>query len=117
MTNLRSVKERLERFDLGEYHHVFVENEIDLDAAKDLNEQNLRELGLAMGPRKKLLRAIAALNERDPANQTIDDKPSASSSPAVAILGDRRQVTVLFAGICGYTRLSGDMGAESTHAC
>jgi SAM domain (Sterile alpha motif) len=85
MTHLRSVKEWLERFDLVEHHHVFVENEIDLDAARDLSEQDLRELGLAMGPRKKLLRAIATLNERDPANRTIGGKPSASSSPGVAI--------------------------------
>jgi SAM domain (Sterile alpha motif) len=49
MTNLRPVKEWLERFDLGELHRVFVENEIDLDAAKDLSEQDLRELGLVMG--------------------------------------------------------------------
>jgi class 3 adenylate cyclase/predicted ATPase len=116
MTNLRSVKEWLERFDLVEHHHVFVENEIDLDAARDLSEQDLRELGLAMGPRKKLLRAIATLNERDPANRTFDGKSSASSSPGVAVLGDRRQVTVLFADICGYTKLSGELGAENTHA-
>ncbi len=117
MTNLRSVKAWLERFDLGELNHVFVENEIDLDAARDLSEQDLRELGLAMGPRKKLLRAIATLNERDPANQIIDGIPSASSSPGVSVVGDRRQVTVLFADICGYTKLSGELGPRARMRC
>ena len=66
------VKVWLEGLGLGEHLHLFVDNEIDLEAACDLNEQDLRELGLAMGPRKKLLRAIAALSD----SQT-DRKPIA----------------------------------------
>ena len=52
----------LEELGLGKYGDVFVENEIDLDAARDLTEVDLKELGIAMGPRKKLLRAIAELS-------------------------------------------------------
>ncbi len=42
---------------------LFEEQEIDLKAAAELTEEDLRELGLQMGPRKKLLRAIADLQQ------------------------------------------------------
>jgi hypothetical protein len=55
------IREWLEGLGLGKYTEAFAENEIDLDAARDLTENDLKELGIAMGPRKKLLRAIAGL--------------------------------------------------------
>ena len=39
---------------LGEWIDVFLENQVDLDAARDLTEADLRELEIPMGPRKKL---------------------------------------------------------------
>ena len=51
----------LEGLGLGQYGDVFVENEIDLDAARHLEDSDLKELGLPMGPRKKLVAAIAEL--------------------------------------------------------
>ena len=55
------IRNWLDTHGLADYASAFEENEIDLDAARDLNEDDLRELGIPMGPRKKLLRAIAAL--------------------------------------------------------
>ena len=48
----------LEKLKLGEYAKILAENKVDLDAARDLTEADLTELGIPMGPRKKLLRAI-----------------------------------------------------------
>ena len=48
----------LEKLKLGEYAKILAENQVDLDAARDLTEADLTELGIPMGPRKKLLRAI-----------------------------------------------------------
>ena len=104
------VKAWMEGLGLSEHLQVFVDNEIDLEAACDLNEQDLRELGLAMGPRKKLLRAIAALNDSQTDSKQItvaESKPA--HQPEIIKLGERRQVTVLFADICGYTKLTGEM--------
>ena len=110
------VKDWLERCGLDEHLQLFVDNEIDLDAARDLNEQDLKELGLAMGPRKKFLRAIAALN-RDDAADTAETSSATPTNQGRSIpsIGERRQVTVLFADISGYTKLSGELDAESTH--
>ncbi len=111
------VKGWLESLGLGEHLQVFVNNEIDLEAAGELNEQDLRELGLAMGPRKKLLRAISALNESHSGNNPgAVAEAQQKQEPEIANLGERRQVTVLFADICGYTKLTGEMDAETTHA-
>ncbi len=55
------IREWLQGLGLGKYAVAFEDNEIDLAAARDLNEDDLKELGIAMGPRKKLLRAIAGL--------------------------------------------------------
>ena len=51
----------LENLGLGEWHEALLENRVDLDAARDLTEADLRELGIPMGPRKKLLRAYLYL--------------------------------------------------------
>ena len=56
----------LESVKLSSLRPVFEEQEIDLEAVKDLTEDDLRELGIPMGPRKKLLRAIKLLNAQDP---------------------------------------------------
>lgn len=43
---------------LSEYVSCFVSEDIDLQALMLLTEDDLKSLGLAMGPRKKLLKAI-----------------------------------------------------------
>ena len=48
---------------LERYEAVFSENEIDLDLLSELTEGDLEKLGLAMGPRKRLLKAIADLSD------------------------------------------------------
>ena len=52
----------LKTIGLDKYQTTFADNEIDLEVLPELTEQDLKELGLPMGPRKKLLKAIAALN-------------------------------------------------------
>jgi hypothetical protein len=51
--------------DLGltRYEALFRENEVDADLLPELIETDLVTLGLPFGPRKKLLKAIAALRE------------------------------------------------------
>ena len=54
----------LSQLGLDKYVALFEEQEIDVDAARDLTEEDLRELKIPMGPRKKILRAIHALTVR-----------------------------------------------------
>jgi len=58
---------------LEQYAQTCRDNAIDGDVLRDLTDQHLRELGLPLGARLKLLRAVAALStsEQTPASQEI----------------------------------------------
>lgn len=49
---------------VGEYVNKFVEQQVDLDALFMLNDQDLISLGLPLGPRKKLLKAVEDRSEK-----------------------------------------------------
>ena len=85
------------RIGLAQYATVFAENAIDLDILPDLTEADLEKLGVALGHRKRILRAIAALSGGSPA--------PAASAPLARSEAERRQVTVLFFAISSARRL------------
>ena len=53
--------EWLRGLDLAQYEPVFRENAIDVEALLELTEADLEKLGVLLGHRKRMLRAIAAL--------------------------------------------------------
>ena len=89
--------------DLGLDRHetAFRDNEIDWEVLPELSEADLEKLGLPVGPRKKLLKAIAALSAE-----------RSSASPATGAEAERRQLTVLFCDLVGSTELSGRLDPE-----
>jgi class 3 adenylate cyclase/predicted ATPase len=92
---------------LEQYAQTFRDNAIDADVLRDLTDEHLRELGLPLGARLKLLRAVAALgtSERTPASSEI-------TPPAPRTDAERRQVTVMFSDLVGSTALSARMDPE-----
>jgi class 3 adenylate cyclase/tetratricopeptide (TPR) repeat protein len=93
---------------LERYEEAFRANEIDWEVLPELNEGDLVQLGIPLGPRKKLLRAIATLHAAGtPEAQPADSRAAPASSPA-----ERRQVTVLFCDLVGSTELSGRYDPE-----
>src|SRR5215213_9873985 len=60
---------------LERHEEAFRANEIDWEVLPELGEADLEKLGLPLGPRKKLLKAIAGLS---------DGTGPAAASPAVA---------------------------------
>jgi class 3 adenylate cyclase len=88
----------LQQIGLEQYAETFAANDIDFDVLPELSDQDLKELGLSLGHRRRLQRALA---ER--ANKTVID--SASEPPRRD--AERRQLTVLFCDLVGSTELSG----------
>ena len=54
------------RHGLGRYVDAFAENEVNLDALPHLTEDDLKEMGVALGPRRKLLAAITMVGLSGP---------------------------------------------------
>ena len=100
---------------LGKYEAVFRENEIDETVLPDLTAEDLKELGVtALGHRRKLLDAIAALRTDTGGKAPSVDVATAPSAPNVSPQdrAERRQVTVLFSDLVGSTALSARMDPE-----
>ena len=58
---MQQVADWLERLGMSEYAQRFAENGIDFSVLPDLTDQDLKDLGVALGHRRKMLRAIDAL--------------------------------------------------------
>lgn len=99
----------LQGIGLGKYLDTFVENEIDLEALQLLNDADLRNLGLPLGPRRKLQNAVEKL--RNGGEPTLTSSQSNSSDHE----GEKRHVTVLFADLCDFTRMSTLLDPEEIH--
>ncbi len=89
-----------------QYAEVFEANDIDLDILPDLSEHDLEQLGLSLGNRRRLLKAIAGLGSEATPSKPSNAEVSGSSD------AERRQVTVLFADMVGSTALSGKVDPE-----
>ena len=107
----------------SEYAPRFVAEKIDLQALQHLTEDDLKELGLPMGPRRKVLAAIADLkggstSRAEPLSsvQLADHTPQHLAeiirTSRGALEGERKLVTVMFADIKGSLELMAGLDAE-----
>src|SRR6476659_2020528 len=100
---------------LGKYEAAFRENEIDETVLPNLTAEDLKELGVtALGHRRKLLDAIAALSSDVSGKAPSVDAGTTSSALSVQQedRAERRQVTVMFSDLVGSTALSARMDPE-----
>jgi class 3 adenylate cyclase len=103
----------LEKLGLGQYAQRFVENEITLSILPDLTDADLKELGVsALGHRRLLLRAIAALDNVEKRTTAPATAAPAPVTPQQRDSAERRQVTVMFSDLVGSTALSARMDPE-----
>src|SRR5215467_11254020 len=77
---MTSTAEWLESIGLGEYAQRFADNAIDLSILRDLTDQDLKELGMLLGHRRKMLRAIAELDVTT-SIASIPQQPNQNESP------------------------------------
>jgi class 3 adenylate cyclase/tetratricopeptide (TPR) repeat protein len=104
---------------LGRYEAAFRENEIDETVLPGLTAEDLKELGVAaLGHRRKLLDAIAALRTDAGGKAASADVATASNAPSASPddRAERRQVTVMFSDLVGSTALSARMDPEDLRA-
>ena len=96
----------LEEIGLGEHAKSFVENDIGFNLLTRLSAEDLKELGLSIGHRRRFLDAAAKLKEAASEGAGISS-PSAPHGEA-----ERRQLTVMFCDLVGSTELSRRLDPE-----
>jgi class 3 adenylate cyclase/predicted ATPase len=109
--SMNNIASWLEGLGLGQYTAIFEENAIDPGILPDLTETDLEKLGVALGHRKRMLRAIAGLAAQEQA-RTIAAPPLA----APVSEGERRQLTVLFCDLVDSTVLAVKLDPEDLSA-
>src|SRR3569832_448230 len=97
----------LEELGLGQYRGLFADQAIDSDVLPELTEDDLTRLAVPLGHRKKMLRAIDELLEREASErptpiQLVRTRPDAA----------RRQLTVLICDMVGSTVLASRLDPE-----
>jgi class 3 adenylate cyclase/predicted ATPase len=96
------IAEWLRGLGLEQYAPAFRDNDIDGEVLRRLTAEDLRELGVvSIGHRRRLLDAIAARGEGQPAAETLPP-----TAPAPVGEAERRQLTVMFCDLVGSTALS-----------
>jgi class 3 adenylate cyclase len=106
---MREIADWLQKLGMSEYAQRFTENRIDFSVLQEVTDQDLKDLGVVLGDRRKILRAIADLKS----TETL--APSPATEAVIARSQDaaeRRQVTVMLSDLVGSTALSARMDPE-----
>src|SRR5947199_10300619 len=98
---MQQIADWLEKLGLGQYALRFAENGIDLDVLPELTDQDFDRLGVLLGHRRKMLRAIAELHQGE-----------LVAGPALQHDAERRHLTVMFCDLVGSTALSARLDPE-----
>lgn len=93
---------------LQQYLTAFRDNAIDSEILAELTDADLEKLGVVLGHRKKLLKAIAMLAAPTTAMKAMPAGPAPSRGDDA----ERRHLTVMFCDLVGSTALSARMDPE-----
>ena len=107
----------LRNLGLGEYESAFIENAIDTDVLPELTERDLEKLGVPLGDRKRLIKAIKAMAGDSPSaliTREVGEKAPSNYSPMAA--AERRHLTVMICDLVGSTALSARLDPEDMGA-
>jgi len=105
---MQPIAEWLEKLGLGQYAERFAENGIDLSDLRHLTDQDLKDVGVLLGHRRRMLAAIAEL--AGAVSATL--QPTAETEPKSNAAAERRQLTVMFCDLVGSTALSARLDPE-----
>ena len=107
---MQQIADWLDKLGLSEYAQRFADNAIDLSVIRDLTEQDLKDLGVLLGHRRKILRAIAELDAVAPA------PTKTPTEPVLRDEAERRHLTVMICDLVGSTALSARLDPEDMRA-
>jgi class 3 adenylate cyclase len=103
---MEQIADWLKTLGLEQYAQRFAENEIDVSVLPHLTDEDLKEIGVPLGHRRKVLAAINTASIPPSWGPTTGIKPQTKQE------AERRQVTIMFSDLVGSTELSGRIDAE-----
>ena len=126
---MQQIADWLEKLGMSEYAERFAANRIDLSVLPDLTDQDLEKLGVLLGDRRKMLRAIVNLEASEksapavpamvntaPPTPVVSTPISAAAPPPISAVaeatGERRYLTVMFCDLVGSTSISAGLDVE-----
>jgi class 3 adenylate cyclase/predicted ATPase len=127
---MQQIADWLEKLGMSEYAQRFADNHIDFSVLRELTDQDLKDLAVVLGDRRKMLRAIADIDgiEKNapavpvkataaPRHTTVALAPVPTATPrpisaAAGVSGERRYVTVMFCDLVGSTSIAAQLDAE-----
>jgi class 3 adenylate cyclase len=105
---VQEIGDWLEKLGMPEYGECFAQNKIDLSVLPHLTDQDLKDIGVPLGHRRKMLAAIREL----PGDPPLTPKTVPTGEAKAQGTAERRQVTVMFSDLVGSTALSARMDPE-----
>jgi class 3 adenylate cyclase len=130
---MQQIADWLEKLGMSEYIQCFAENKIDVSVLPHLTDQDLKDIGVPLGHRRKMLAAISgrAGVASSTSGPTVGQEPKTQdaaersrgadvlaaatmppSSAATEAVGERRYLTVMFCDLVGSTSISAQLDAE-----
>ena len=109
---MQQIADWLKTLGMSEYAERFAENAIDFSVLPDLTDQDLEKLGVLLGHRRKLLRAIADLKDIKKSEPEVAVAATITTALRRQDSAERRQVTVMFSDLVGSTALSARIDPE-----
>src|SRR5262245_6971534 len=105
---------------LGKYQPIFIENAIDFDVLPELTESDLEKIGMTLGDRKRVIKAIKTMAGGSPGALVTTDventTSSHSSNYSLLAAAERRHLTVMICDLVGSTALSARLDPEDMGA-
>jgi hypothetical protein len=123
---MQEITDWLTRLGLSEYAGAFAENGIDVPVLPHLTDQDLKDIGVLLGHRRKILAAVAELPGKWPSaskpfpplveagdhHATESPQPAPVAPPPTEAMGERRHVTVMFCDLVDSTGIAAKLDAE-----
>jgi predicted ATPase/class 3 adenylate cyclase len=109
---MQRIADWLNKLGVSEYAERFAENDIEIDILPELTDHDLERLGVSLGHRRRILRAIRELG----GSPQVVSQTAAAASPAPHDSAERRQLTVMFCDLVGSTALSAKLDLEDLRA-